>query len=69
MNKRIVKELEPLSVMEKLDVIEFLTESIDSHDVPLTEAQRLMVLDREKAYKAGSSTLVSWNEVRNSTNE
>lgn len=67
MNKKLIKELEPLTIDEKLDIIEFLSGSIASNDLPLSDSQRAMVREREVAYKTGSTSLFSWEEVRNST--
>ncbi len=66
MKQDLEKILKPLSTDEKLDVIEYLTDSLREKDVPLTEAQRKIIREREVIYKIGGTELHSWEDVKKS---
>lgn len=66
MKQDLERILKPLSADEKLDVIEYLTASLRESDVPLTEAQRKIVREREVIYKTGNTELHSWEDVKKS---
>jgi hypothetical protein len=66
MKQDLERILKPLSTDEKLDVIEYLTASLRENDVPLTEAQRKIVREREVIYKTGNTELHSWEDVKKS---
>jgi hypothetical protein len=67
MKQDLEKLLKPLSTNEKLDVIEYLTVSLNDNDVPLTNVQRKIVREREDAYLAGTTQLHTWEDVKKST--
>lgn len=67
MKQDLEKLLKPLSTNEKLDVIEYLTDSLNENDVQLSDVQRKIVREREEAYRAGTTQLHTWEDVKKST--
>ncbi|SMO69567.1 addiction module protein [Gracilimonas mengyeensis] len=64
MRKNLIKELKQLTPEEKLTVTEILWDSLKEEDVPISETQLNIIREREEEYKAGKSTLYTWDEVK-----
>jgi len=69
MDKKVKKMLDPLSTVEKLDVIEYLTKKLSENDISLSDEHRNIIRERELAYNTGNTTLHTWEEVQQSTNK
>lgn len=63
MKKNLIKELNPPTTEERLEVIEYLSESKAENEIPLTKEQRDLIKEREILYYSGKKKLYSWDEV------
>ena len=63
MKKNLLKELKPLTTEERLEVIEYLSESMAGNEILLTKEQRNLIKEREILYYSGKQKLYSWDEV------
>jgi putative addiction module component (TIGR02574 family) len=67
MDTKLLDELKPLTTQQKLDIIEFLSESLNDEDVPISDERRMLVRERGEKYKAGETSLHTWEEVKQRT--
>jgi putative addiction module component (TIGR02574 family) len=57
-------ELARLSPRQRLDLIEFLWESLDDEDVPVTDAQRAELDRRIAAFDQDREQSIPWNQLK-----
>jgi putative addiction module component (TIGR02574 family) len=60
----LAPELARLSPRQRLDLIEFLWESLDDEDVPVTDAQRAELDERIAGFDQGREHSIPWNQLK-----
>ncbi len=53
-----------LSVAEKIELLDLLWESLETENVPLTEAQRVELDYRIRRHEQNPSDVIRWEQVR-----
>ncbi len=59
-----IKEINKLSVKERISMIGEIWETIDRDKIKVTDAQKLEVQERIARYKKGESKFFTWEEIK-----